>query len=241
VIEIADRIISPAGNQLSISVIGCGGTGSLILPIIARFNYALKALKDVSIALTCFDGDKIDIVNPCRQGFSPYEVGLHKNVALITRINRFWGTSWEAIPEMLTSKTTEFLGNIVISATDTRKSRKMIYNLIRNQNKAHKINTENHVYYWIDLGNSLNTGNVILSDCEKLPTPLDYYKNSEDIDIDKPSCSIAESLNNQNILINQEMANKGAQLLWDILTNESIKYRGFFINLEKSNFKRIKA
>ncbi len=236
--------MSPNGGIIRISVIGCGGTGSLFLPILARFAYALKDLRQYNFHVKVFDGDVVDEINPCRQGFSPYEAGLNKAVALVSRINRFWNYSWEAIPDFLTLENQEVVEefyncrNIVITVTDTRKSRLDLEWLIKELNGKQR--EENHTFYWIDMGNSKNTGNILISDLKKLKSVSAYYKSFEDRDQGTPSCSIAQSLDSQNILINQHMATIGAQLLWDLLTEPRLTWQGAFINAGTLNMKKIK-
>lgn len=236
-----ERIQNPIGNRLVVTLIGCGGTGSLVLSILSRFAYAMLHLKQLKIDVQVFDGDVIDTNNPCRQGFSPNEVGLYKNVALVSRINRFWNINWQAFPGYATKNNLMHnFGQIVITATDTRKSRKMVHDAIVKNNKIYNYLTERHVYYWIDLGNSKTTGNVILTDMLTMETPLDYYKNHKEIETNTPSCSVAQSLNSQNILINQHMATCGMQIFWDLINNKTIDYKGLFINTERMLFKKIK-
>ena len=239
--KIHDRIQNPIGNKLRVTLIGCGGTGSLVLSILSRFAYAMLHLKQLEIEVNVFDGDVIDPNNPCRQGFSPNEVGLFKNTTLISRINRFWNINWKALPDFAKKENLiSNMGQIVITATDTRTSRKMVYEAIKTNNKKFTHLNERHVYYWIDLGNSKTTGNVILTDFKTMESPLDYYKNHDEIEISTPSCSVAQSLNSQNILINQHMATMGMSLFWDLINNETIDYKGIFINTDRLLFKKIK-
>lgn len=243
--KINSRIVDPNGGIIRISVIGCGGTGSLFLPILARFAYALHDLFQYNLIVKVFDGDVVDEVNPCRQAFSPFEALENKAIALVSRINRFWNYSWEAIPEYLSKDSDpkiidHFLKNrhIVITVTDNRKSRLEIEQLIKlNQKGAYD---EHQTLYWLDMGNAKSTGNVLLTDLKKLKSVSSYYKRFKDRDLSVPSCSIAQSLDSQNILINQYMATIGAQLLWELLTSKELTWQGAFINAETLNIKKIK-
>ena len=107
----------------------------------------------------------------------------------------------------------------------------------------------NRPRYWVDFGNSQNTGQVILSTVgkisqpqsekydtvENLPLVTDEFgellKDSEMQD-DTPSCSLAEALDKQDLFINSTMAQMGSSLLWNLFRNGMTEYRGFFLNLK---------
>src|ERR1700748_3754425 len=83
-------------NPVTINLIGAGGTGSQLLTALARMNHALTALGHAGIFVRVFDNDLVDTANLGRQLFTTAELGLYKSVALINRINRFFGTNWKA-------------------------------------------------------------------------------------------------------------------------------------------------
>lgn len=45
------------------------------------------------------DRDKVSASNCVRQSFSESEIGLHKSVVLVNRLNLFWGLHWQASTE----------------------------------------------------------------------------------------------------------------------------------------------
>jgi PRTRC genetic system ThiF family protein len=236
--KVHSRIVNPVGNQISISVIGCGGTGSLLMPIISRFAYALREQRQLDFSVNVYDPDNVDEINPCRQGFSPYEAGYNKADCYVSRLNTFWGYTWSSIPDVF--KAEHDFTKIIITATDTKQSRYEIADLIKKNNKITKEAQENYTYYWIDLGNSRDTGNVLMTDFKSLRNVIDYYPDKLE-DKSVPSCSIAQSLENQNILINQYMATLGGQMLWDLLNNEELDYCGFFLNTKTFKINKIKV
>lgn len=235
-----DKLIQqPPYNKITISLVGVGGTGSLILPILMRFNYALQKLKGFQLQVTAIDFDTVSESNPARQGFSQFEMGFNKAITLINRINRFSGSQWIAKTNKVTENTTiyEIASHIIITCTDTRKSREIISNILK---KRDKINHEIQPLYWIDTGNGKNTGNIIMTDFN-IPSIIDLYKKRPSQKKDKgPSCSVAESLNEQSILVNQYMAVVTCNLIWDIITKKEINWSGAYINTETLNFKKIK-
>src|ERR1019366_5509140 len=92
------------GRVVQMAVIGCGGTGSAFASRLPSLHQAMRALGLQGLQVTLLDGDLISETNCARQPFSRGEVGLHKSIVLASRLNQFWGLSWEAVPESLTGK-----------------------------------------------------------------------------------------------------------------------------------------
>src|SRR3546814_12228456 len=67
-----------------------------MLTALAKMNHALTALGHAGLQLTLWDDDRVSSANIGRQLFASSEIGLAKSVALINRVNRFFGTSWKA-------------------------------------------------------------------------------------------------------------------------------------------------
>ena len=86
-------LLSPH-HPVSVIVIGAGGTGSQVITSLARMDRALQALGHPGLYVTVYDPDAVSESNIGRQLFSEPEIGLNKAVALVTRINRFFGTAW---------------------------------------------------------------------------------------------------------------------------------------------------
>ena len=104
--------------------------------------------------------------------------------------------------------------------------------------------------YWLDFGNTQNTGQVILGTIGKvkqptktefstqatLPTICDLFDltqvNEED---NGPSCSLADALKKQDLLINSTLAQLGSSLLWKLFREGRMEHHGVFLNL--STFK----
>ena len=72
-------------HELTVNVIGCGGTGSQVLTALGRMNYALKKLGHLGLHVTAYDGDIVTAANCGRQLFSEQEIGCNKAEALITK------------------------------------------------------------------------------------------------------------------------------------------------------------
>jgi len=48
----------------------------------------------------------------------------------------------------------------------------------------------------------------------------------------RPSCSLAEALEKQDLFINSTLANLGCDLLWKLFREGMIEYRGLYLNIE---------
>jgi len=70
----------------------------------------------------------------------------------------------------------------------------------------------------------------------RLPHVADLFPDMVDASLDakddKPSCSVAEALQKQSLVINNTMANEVFNLLWMLFRNGKLNYSGKFINLE---------
>ena len=253
-------LINPT-NPITVNLIGAGGTGSQALTALARMNHALTELNHPGLSVRLWDDDVVTEANLGRQLFAECELGLYKSVALINRINRFFGTNWKAeivrfdkerVGELPQNSRT----NIYISCVDSVKSRFDIAEIL-NELKTDKSYYRNQCKYWMDFGNSQFTGQVLLSTIgnikqpnsekyvtvENLPFITEEFgellKVSESKD-DTPSCSLAEALEKQDLFINSTLAQMGSSLLWNLFRNGLTENRGLFLNLKNFTAQPIK-
>lgn len=260
-VHFVDNYLLNPTNPISVNLIGAGGTGLQVLTALARINHALTELNHAGLSVRLWDDDVITEANLGRQLFAESELGLYKSVALINRINRFFGTDWKAeiqkfeknylnkLPENATA-------SIFISCVDSVKSRFEIAEIL-NELKIDKGYYRNQSKYWMDFGNSQFTGQVLLSTVgnirqpnsekyetvENLPFVTEEFgellKQSETED-DTPSCSLAEALEKQDLFINSTLAQMGSSLLWNLFRNGLTQNRGFFLNLKNFQSQPIK-
>ncbi len=241
---IAPELLNPT-NPISVCLIGAGGTGSQVLTGLARMSHSLQQLGHAGFQVSLWDDDIITDANRGRQLFAECEVGLSKSAALITRTNRFFGTTWKAIEKPFTIDTATGRTAIYISCVDTAAARFGIAEVLNNLDVSPY--RDNIPRYWMDFGNSKNTGQVILSTIgtikqsasEKFETvdslpqvtaefgELLTQGDSEDL----PSCSLAEALEKQDLFINSVLAQMGCSLLWQLFRQGLTLERGCFVNL----------
>lgn len=241
-------------NPITINLIGVGGTGSLILTRLVQINASLLALGHKGITVCAWDPDKFSEANKGRQNMSPSDVGRHKAEVLISRINRTYGFGWSFENRLFNASgaSNSEHANITISCVDSGASRVKISKELIDQRNYFATANRTHprlMLYWLDLGNARHTGQVILGTlCDikqpgkkgqnvgRLPHVLDFYPDIKSYDKpDEPSCSVAESLRKQSLMINAQMAVWGGQVITDMLFSYKLSNQGVYINLSTYN------
>jgi PRTRC genetic system ThiF family protein len=256
-----NNLIDPT-NPITVNLIGAGGTGSHLLTALARMNHALTALDHAGLFVRVYDDDKVSEANLGRQLFAEAELGQYKGVALVNRINRFFGTNWKAIPQRFNGANCGSFpdygkANIYITCVDTAEARFDIANYLKPLKNQSRYG-QNRAFYWLDFGNSRHTGQVVLATIgeiiqpksEKftpvatLPFITETYRElleQKDEGDNLPSCSLAEALTKQDLYINGSLADMGASLLWQLFREGMLTNRGFFLNLKEFRTQPIKV
>lgn len=231
--KVSHTIHRPLLNErVKVVVVGAGGTGSALMPRLMQLHFALMALGHPGgLHVTLYDDDTVSPANIGRQCFFPQDVGQRKATLIVNRLNQCWGTNWDAVPKKL-KKSDKVNADIMIGCVDSRKGRAAIIGA----------SSGYHCYY-IDAGNNENTGQVVIGELYqgnrkaiRLPHVADLFPDMVNADLDakddKPSCSVAEALEKQSLVINNTMANEIFNLLWMLFRNGKLNYSGKFVNLE---------
>lgn len=215
----------------SVVVVGAGGTGSALLPNLARLHHAMLELGHPGgIDCTVLDDDTVSETNVGRQGFYPNDVGQYKASLIVNRLNLLMGTRWEARTQRLASAD-RLSCDLVIGCVDTRTARKAILGAAK----------RGKVRYYLDCGNETDRGQVILGEVgvrgpERLPHVGDLFPDllnprGDAVDV-APSCSMADALAKQSLVINQAIAVQAFNLLWTLFRTGTLSYSGVFVNLQ---------
>lgn len=228
-------------GQVPVILAGCGGTGSQVLTGLARLDRALRALEHPGgLHVTVYDPDRVSEANVGRQLFASADVGANKGAVLVHRVNTWYGLDWEAVPAAYGGASAGPTPLILITCVDTARARRRIHRA-RGQLGLSPA-------YWLDLGNRQGDGQVILgepaearawrtpaaSDGARLPTVVDLYPDLLDPTVpedDRPSCSLAEALEEQDLFINLHVAAWGLELLWRLFRDGGIRHHGAYISL----------
>jgi PRTRC genetic system ThiF family protein len=213
-------------------VVGAGGTGSALLPSLGRLHHAMLELGHPGgIDCVVYDDDTVSETNVGRQGFYPNDVGQHKALLLVNRINALMGTAWSARPERITTNHA-LQADLVIGCVDSRWARNAIVAAA----------ARGRCHYYLDCGNETDRGQVVLGEFghgrkrhDRLPHVGDLFPELLDANGDKgddtPSCSMAEALRRQSLVINQAISVQAFNLLWTLFRTGSLTYSTVFVNL----------
>jgi len=241
--HLINHFIQKEGNQdpVTIAVIGAGGNGSHFLYSLAALQNVLYQIRGQELAVMVYDDDLVEKHNCGRQLFFEQEIGMSKSRAIIQRINRSYGYSWEFREQKMKSCPS---ANIVVTCTDNIASRKIIE---KARSKTHQHRYHNHYsnLYWLDMGNDRNSGNVILSTFVKsgnnsLKSVFEIFpelmKKKED---NKPSCGMLESLMQQDVFINKIIATLAAKMLKTLFLDSTTNHHGIFVDIENPSMTEI--
>ncbi|SHL80866.1 PRTRC system ThiF family protein [Chryseobacterium polytrichastri] len=251
-VHFTDNYLINPTNPIEANIIGAGSTGSKFLTALMEMNHSLIELGHAGFSVRLWDDDRVSEANLGRQRFAECETGFYKSVALINRANRWSGTNWKAetvkfertplgrLPEHASA-------TLFISCVDNVKARFEIAEILKELTNGRLYH--NQPKYWMDLGNSQHTGQVILSTIGEIRQPnSEKYETTahlpfvteefgellrtSETDDNTPSCSLAEALEKQDLYINSTLAQMGCSLLWNLFRNGMTENRGFFLNLK---------
>lgn len=237
-------------HPISIALIGAGGTGSQLLPHLARIHTTLVALGKQGLDVTVYDDDEVSHANLARQLFSEQDVGANKAIVQVSRLNRFYGLNWQAVPFQFNAETLDMFNqpsyNFYLTCVDSVKARKQIFACFQKQFPKLSISESHQIpYYWIDCGNMKDYGQVVMATLQKIKQPKSKYPTAEEMPnvfdlfpdmsdedgADLPSCSLADAIEKQDLFINTEIASKAGRLLWAFLKESYIDSQGSYCNL----------
>lgn len=114
-------ILAPDSASTPVLIIGAGGIGSPTAFILAKMGVS---------NITVYDFDTLEIENVPSQLYHPGQVGQPKVIGLQETILQFMGTEIQAKPELWTGQET---APIIISAVDSMKARKEIYDILKDK------------------------------------------------------------------------------------------------------------
>ncbi|HLH36229.1 MAG TPA: PRTRC system ThiF family protein [Alloacidobacterium sp.] len=226
-------------RAVQILIIGAGGTGSAMVMGLPYLDQAMRVWGHrYGLAVALMDADIVSETNCVRQPFSLSDIGQNKATVLINRINLFWGTNWQAIPNQFHARSFERhydrCPDLVIGCVDTRAARRAIEGSF-----SHALN---RVCYWLDLGNSAASGQYVLGQplnarnrrrAERLRTVSELYPEivNENAGEDAlPSCSAVEALERQEPFINQTLAASALAMLAQLFRYGKLQHHGAFFN-----------
>jgi len=222
-------------SALRVAVIGVGGTGSEVLSGLTHLHLALKAFGHGGLTVVAFDPDTVSEANLVRQRYHHTDLGRNKAQVLISRINLSCSLNWLAVPQRFGSAYGKETWDIVISCVDTRAARSSLHRAALSKGF--------HLWkYWLDCGNDLHTGQVILGTPRRagselkrgLPCATELHPELMDTALpedDTPSCSAMEALSKQDLFVRRMVSTHALDLLWQLLRNGELTHHARYFDL----------
>ncbi|MBK6591123.1 MAG: ThiF family adenylyltransferase [Acidobacteria bacterium] len=242
-------------STLRFIVVGAGGTGSFIVPALARLIFELKQQQNKSAEMLIVDPDVVENGNIPRSNFCFAEVGRYKAQTLAERVATAWGieTSFSCEkfdPERhLKSSNSDYRSlTIIVGCVDNYLARRKMHLALdefRGYGDASRL-------WWIDGGNGRSSGQVLLGSTTKRLKPEQYFTGTsicralpapslQHSDLLEPerietksdvSCPERVSLGEQGLNVNQRVAIEIAEILSSMLLTRSLKRYAVYIDVE---------
>ncbi|MDP3539135.1 MAG: PRTRC system ThiF family protein [Ferribacterium limneticum] len=238
-----EHLIDPAllDRRVSIHLVGVGGNGAQMAACLARLDIAMKALgHPYGLHVTAFDADRVSEANVGRQLYSPADIGRHKAIVTIHRLNQFYGLDWIAHPTRYeafeTNRYSPLSADILVSCVDSRSARRILHEAVFDGGGRYR--------YWLDLGNTEASAQVVLGQGPRrakgevnlrLPCVTELFPELLDASVpddNRPSCSVRVSLVSQGLFINDVAVRFAAQLLYELFSKGRLDQHGVVVNLD---------
>jgi PRTRC genetic system ThiF family protein len=244
-------------ERIKIMLVGLGGTGSFLARHVACLIWMLRdAGKDAT--LTFIDPDIVEAGNIPRQNFCPAEIGRYKAEALAERYARDFGIEIGCIPSMFSPDMVGHHWNtltILVGCVDNAFARATLdTTLQKNELITYSSSPGVPRIWWLDMGNGLDHGQVLLGStshlftlarafasvplprCSLLPSPLLQEPNlrqprPEEQGDRRLSCAELLAANAQSMTINPAMAVEGADYLYRLLISGNLKKFATYLDL----------
>ncbi len=224
-------------HPITVNVIGVGGTGSLVIPRLARMDFALKKMGHPGLMVFAYDADKVEENNVGRQNFVDCDLNRNKALTIIEKCNLGFGLLWKAKQKMYVPSTSNS-ANVNIICVDNAQFRVSYYEWLEEEKeKIRYVFKKPH--YVIDAGNGKDFGQVIFYSPydEKSKSLIDLFPDISSQDTEElqgiAGCGYRDSLEKQDLFINDEMALAICRFLWKVFRSTSINQNGVMINQEK--------
>ncbi|TAM91138.1 PRTRC system ThiF family protein [bacterium] len=232
-------------HALQVAVVGVGGTGSELVSNLIHLHLGLQALGFGGLDVTAFDPDTVSPANIVRQRYTRSDLGRNKAEVLIHRINLGCSLAWSAVPKRFTATPAKQNWDLVISCVDSRAARAQLHSFAFGRG-----------FYrwklWLDTGNSLTTGQVVLGTprhpdqalVHALPCATELHPELMDTTIaedDAPSCSAIEALRRQDLMVNKMVATLATDLLWRLFRDGQIECHARYFDLATSSLAALPA
>ena len=134
-------------RRVAVHLVGVGGNGAQMAACLARLDIAMRALgHPYGLHVTAFDADRVSEANVGRQLYSAADIGRHKALVTIHRLNQFYGLDWDAHPmryeEHVNGQRYWAGTDLLISCVDSRSARGVLHRIAWRDTSRYR--------YWLD-------------------------------------------------------------------------------------------
>lgn len=254
-------------SSLRFVVVGAGGTGSFVIPAVARLMFELKQQQNKPVEMLIVDPDVVENGNIPRSNFCTAEVGSFKAQTLAKRMALAWGLECHYANELFDTEKHLKAGasdyrtlTVIIGCVDNHFARRDIHAAL----DAHRQYSESDApsLWWIDGGNGRASGQVVLgsttkrnkpeqhftgtSICRSLPAPslihpdlLQAEKWSRSEETSLLSCPDRIRLGEQSLNINQRVAIEMTEMLTEMFLTRSLKRFATYFDLDSGTCRSV--
>lgn len=237
-------------QQIQFFLVGCGGTGGFLAPMLARLIVALEKA-GIAASGTLVDFDVVDNLNVPRQNFCDADIGFNKAEVLATRYSLAYGIKLGAYAnsfsvEMVKRQWHKLI--ILIGCVDNSAARTELGKALDSTDYYHA-NRELPKVWWMDCGNfgqGVPAGQVLLGStndfepekafndlnnpnfCVNLPSPSFQHPDllvpqPEELSFQQLSCAQIAAMNAQSLFINQRVAAEAIEMLSQLVLTKSLR------------------
>jgi PRTRC genetic system ThiF family protein len=252
----ARAVILPLLKEVSIHLVGAGGSGSWLAPHLARIAKLLEEVHHLNVRLVFWDSDIVEQKNIYRQNFCEAEIGVNKAQTLARRFGHAWGMEVISVGAPFTRESlyrnnlAQRYGSneihILVSCVDNNKARQEIVKCCHEMNYA----------WWMDTGNLKTAGQVaigrLLQERESsplrfpskttwLPLPSEQFPGillpenepvKEKVDYSGMSCADIALVDEQGLSINHAVASTAAAMLMKLLVTQDLQHHCAYVSTE---------
>ncbi|WP_084555335.1 ThiF family adenylyltransferase [[Phormidium ambiguum] IAM M-71] len=237
-------------KQIQFFLVGCGGTGGFLAPMLARLIVALEK-GGMPAQGTFVDFDVVDHLNVPRQNFCAVDIGFNKAEVLATRYSLAYGIKLGAYTnpfsgEMVNLQWQKLI--ILIGCVDNSAARIELSKVL-DLTDYYYANRELPRVWWMDCGNfgqGVPAGQVLLGStndfepkkafndlnnpnfCVNLPSPSFQHPDllvpqPEELTNQQLSCAQITAMNAQSLFINQRVAAEAIEMLSQLVLTKSLR------------------
>lgn len=242
-------------NTLRFIIVGAGGTGSFVVPAIARLIYELKQQQNKSAEMLIVDPDVVENGNIPRSNFCFAEVGRYKAQTLAERVSTAWGIEtifscekFDPEKHLKTSSSDYRSLTIIVGCVDNHMARREMHRALdefRSYGDASRV-------WWVDGGNGKASGQVLLGSTTQPLKPEEYFTGTsicralpapslQHPDLLEPerietksdvSCPERVRLGEQGLNVNHRVGIEIAEMLSSMLLTRTLKRYAVYLDLE---------